>query len=118
MTQEIKYDKLLTTKVLEQVPNRFLLCLAVAKRAKQLKEGMKSLVTPFEEEVTVVTALQEIGEGRVEVGLKAPESEEVEIENLEELDQMLEEELQASDEDESDDKKKDKGKPRSKSLAA
>jgi DNA-directed RNA polymerase subunit omega len=48
---------------LEKVPNRFELVLLGARRAKQLLKGARPLVQSDNKEV--VTALREIGEGKV-----------------------------------------------------
>jgi len=56
---------------LEKVPNRFELVLVGARRAKQLLKGARPLVESDNKEV--VTALREIGEGKV--AMKYPEIE-------------------------------------------
>ncbi len=48
---------------LEQIPNRFELVLAAARRAKQLLKGARPLVESDNKEV--VTALREIAAGKV-----------------------------------------------------
>ncbi len=50
---------------LERIPNRFELVLAAAKRAKQLLKGARPLVETDNKEV--VTALREIGAGKVSI---------------------------------------------------
>lgn len=56
---------------LEKVPNRFELVLLGARRAKQLLKGARPLVESDNKEV--VTALREIGDGKV--ALSYPETE-------------------------------------------
>lgn len=60
----------LNEELLKVVPNRFLLAIAAAKRSRQLADGSKSL-TGFNDETVVLTALNEINEGKVEVNLRA-----------------------------------------------
>ena len=48
---------------LEKIPNRFELVLLGARRAKQLLKGARPLVESDNKEV--VTALREVGEGKV-----------------------------------------------------
>jgi DNA-directed RNA polymerase omega subunit len=59
----------LNEELLKIVPNRFLLAIAAAKRSRQLADGSKSL-TGENDETSVLTALNEINEGKVEVSLK------------------------------------------------
>lgn len=54
---------------LEKVPNRFELVLVAARRAKQLLKGARPLVDSDNKEV--VTALREIGAGKV--GMRYPQ---------------------------------------------
>jgi DNA-directed RNA polymerase subunit omega len=56
---------------LEQIPNRFELVLAAARRAKQLLKGARPLVESDNKEV--VTALREIAASKVV--LERPQSE-------------------------------------------
>jgi len=64
----------LNEELLKIVPNRFLLAIAAAKRSRQLADGSKSL-TGENDETSVLTALNEINEGKVEVSLKEMEIE-------------------------------------------
>jgi DNA-directed RNA polymerase subunit omega len=56
---------------LDNIPNRFILVLGAARRAKQLLKGARPLVESDNKEV--VTALREIAAGKVTV--VEPESE-------------------------------------------
>jgi DNA-directed RNA polymerase subunit omega len=56
---------------LDNIPNRFILVLAGARRAKQLLKGARPLVESDNKEV--VTALREIAAGKVTI--VEPESE-------------------------------------------
>ena len=100
--------------------NRFLLAVAVAKRAKQLKDGVKPLIPYNKEEdvMPVETALEEIEGSKVQIIIK--EKKEAQDELLEEMDQLLEAEMEEAIQ--ADEEKKTailKEKPKSKkSLAA
>ncbi len=50
---------------LEQVDNRFTLCLVAAERTKQLMKGSRALLNEEVENKEIVTALREIAEGHV-----------------------------------------------------
>jgi DNA-directed RNA polymerase omega subunit len=103
-----------------RVSNRFLLAVAVAKRAKQLKDGVKPLVPYNREEdvLPVETALKEIEHTKVQIIIK--EKKEAQDELLEEMDQLLEAEMEEAiqaDEDRKTALLKEKPKSK-KSLAA
>lgn len=61
---------LVLEELLEKVQNRFLLAVAAARRARQIKDGSKKLIDAPEDESPVVVALDEILEDkiRIEVG--------------------------------------------------
>lgn len=106
--------------VFKKFDNRFQLSMALAKRAKQLSEGMKPLIDHNSDNdiLPIETALQEFMEDKVHIELKEGSTEEEEM--LEEMDQILEAEIKEKEEEEEKnqkDKKKDKGKNR-KSLGA
>jgi DNA-directed RNA polymerase subunit omega len=54
---------------LEQVDNRFTLCLVTTERTKQLMKGSRPLLDEDVENKEIVTALREIAEGRVKPDL-------------------------------------------------
>jgi DNA-directed RNA polymerase subunit omega len=56
---------------LNQVPNRFLLVMVAAKRAKQLYKGSQPLIENRAGNKKVVLALREIAAGKVEFELPA-----------------------------------------------
>lgn len=66
--------KLNVENALHNVPNRFLLSVAAAKRARQLKEGARLILKKSESQpmMPVVYALQEIGTGKIQVVRKEP----------------------------------------------
>lgn len=52
-------------RALDLMPNRFELILAAATRARQIHRGHQALVEPSEFEKPAVTALREIGAGKI-----------------------------------------------------
>ncbi len=62
--------ELVLEELLDKVKNRFLLTVAAARRARQLKEGAKPLIDMAENEPPVIVALDEILEDkiRIEIG--------------------------------------------------
>jgi DNA-directed RNA polymerase subunit omega len=56
---------------LDQVPNRFLLTMVAAKRAKQLYKGAKPLIENKQGNKRVVLALREIAASRIEYDIPA-----------------------------------------------
>ena len=50
---------------LDQIPNRFILTLAAAQRARELHRGDQSVVKPMPHEKQTVTALREIASGKL-----------------------------------------------------
>ena len=105
-------------KIYENIPNRFLLSVAVAKRSKQLKDGVKPLIptTAHNSDAFISIALKEIMEKKVRVISDVSESDDESI--LSEMDQFLDAEIEESASDDTDKKGKDPKKPKSKSLAA
>lgn len=106
------------SKILEKVPNKFLLSVAVAKRARQLKEGAKPLVDIEKDELLlpIIKALEEIEENKISVNLKERTDEDDllgEINDYVDVDFLEEPET-----DEEKPKKEVKQKGKSKSLAA
>ena len=91
--EDINHPDINIDNILKKIENRFVLSIGVAKRAKQLKEGIKPLVEidqerPFNE---ILIALKEIETGKINVELT--EKSESHIDELEEMDHFLEEEL-------------------------
>ena len=106
-------------KILDLVPNRFLLASAVSKRARQISEGSKPMVeyTPNEPMNPIAIALKEIEEGKLTFDIS--EIAEDELDMIEELDKTFQAELESEETEKEDEKKKDsKLKSKSKSLAA
>lgn len=109
-------------KILDKNPNRFLLSVAIAKRARQIKEGAKPFVEydpemPFS---SVYLAMKEYELGFFDINVKTSNASEDE-DLLESLEKTMEDELaQEEAEIQQDDKKakEAKAKPKSKSLAA
>jgi DNA-directed RNA polymerase omega subunit len=76
MTPAYKKPEVSMTKLLHQVPNKFLLCVAASRRARQLKdiihnEGILEEVPS----VPVLDALKEIMDGKISVTLKSIQEE-------------------------------------------
>lgn len=116
------YQDLSMTKVFKQIPNRFLLSVAVSKRARQLREGYRPLIEVNEENPNpVIIALKEIEQGKLVVIVK--DRHNAEEEYLERMEQDLELHV-AEQETEKDEKKpakeakETKSKAKSRSLAA
>lgn len=103
----------------KKVENKFLLAAAVARRARQLKDGAKPLINISRDEILpVITALQEIHQDKIQVVLQAHKGETQEM--LEKMDEELETELNKDEvkaQAESDEKAKE-NKKKSRSLAA
>lgn len=59
--------------------NRFLLSIAAAKRARQLKDGAKSLLDTNEESPYLLEALEELESGRVKIQMKESKEEDDDI---------------------------------------
>ena len=116
--QALKFPKVNLKLLYERYPNRFLLSVAVAKRARQLKEGARPFVNfvPNEPFNPIAIAMKELIEKKVDINI-AEETDEYSS-MLDELDANLDEQLsnEAEEKSDKDDKKKDKRK--SKSLAA
>ena len=124
MTTAAQHKELDVTKILSKVPNKFLLCVAAAKRARQLKEGIRPSIEVSQEHdlIPLVTALEEILEGKVTVVVRDAQHEE---ELLDKMDQHLITELSNTEKDDKeskDDKKTGKepkgSRSKAKSLAA
>ncbi len=108
-------------KLIRMIPNKFLLAIAVAKRAKQLKEGVKPMieVDANAADYPIDIAMKEVEEGKVRIVVKDKPIDDEHI--LVEMDQLLDKELAVTAVDDGAEKKlvvKEKGKPKSKSLAA
>lgn len=106
------------TSLTKKFPNRFLLTLAAAKRARQIKEGARPLIED-EGVVPIMTALEELRTDKIEVYLDEPtvrnDSLMDEIEDLDLNNSSAFDEENAEKTDKKDDKKP---KSKSKSLAA
>jgi len=121
MFDDLTTDDIDITKILEKVPNRFMLSVAVAKRARQLKEGARPLIEVPEgsEPVPILLALKEIEAGKVEVIVHEKQDEETAM--IEKMDRFLEQE--SKKEEEAEEKiekpsKESKAKTKAKSLGA
>jgi len=57
---------------LDVIPNRFLLAMVAAKRAKQLYKGAEPLIENKSGNKKIVVALREIAAGRIEFEIPTP----------------------------------------------
>ena len=91
------------TKLLEKYPNKFILSIAVSKRARQIQEGAKPLIEITENDLMtpVKIALKEIAAGVVEINTEIEEDEDTEL--LDKMDVQLEAELDIDEEAKSKD---------------
>lgn len=120
-TQNLENDKDINfpiidiTDLLKIIPNRFLLSVAVSKRARQLADGEKPMVEIEKEKPfnPVSIAMKELLEKKFEIKIKEDTDDEIEL--IEKLDKTLDEKLEKNKQDEDDLKPKDK-KTKSKSL--
>lgn len=65
----VKEQKLNT--ILKRIPDRFLLILAISKRARQLKDGTRSLIPGMDENTPpILAALDELYAGKIAVSVK------------------------------------------------
>ena len=119
-----KDKKTKVSELVNKIPNRFLLTIAAAKRARQLKEGAKSLSSTKELEGTerfIETALNEFYTENIYVEHEKSTKQDDAI--LDEISDYLDNDIleeEKSIEDGEDDKKdkSSKNKKKSKSLAA
>ena len=121
MAEQVVASDLRISDLMDEVDNKYLLAAAVARRARQLKDGARPFVTVDKDTLLpVVTALHEMHQGFVRV-VRQDAKDETQL-MLEKMDDELEAELEEGEkaEGDSDDKKKnDKdGKKTKQSLAA
>ena len=67
---DIRDDSYRVSDILKRVPNRFLLSIAVAKRARQLKEGATPLIDlNYNPETPVITAILEFFAQKIDINV-------------------------------------------------
>jgi DNA-directed RNA polymerase omega subunit len=112
----VKEQKLNT--ILKRIPDRFLLALAVSKRARQLKEGTRSLIPGMDENTPpILVALDELYAGKIAVSVKEKrKSNEDFLEDMEAG--AFEADPETAVVEEKKPKEKEKSKPKSRSLVA
>ena len=98
--------------------NRFLLSVAVAKRARQLKEGghPKVAVADNYEEIPLIIALEEIRKGKIRVVMR--KERDLDEELIDEISDFLDEGGLEDADAEPESKPKKEAKSKSKSLSA
>tara|TARA_B100000427_G_scaffold110976_1_gene92017 strand:- start:7414 stop:7800 length:387 start_codon:yes stop_codon:yes gene_type:complete len=114
--ESLNFPKTDTTQLLKKIPNRFLLSVAIAKRARQISEGEKPLIEivkdkPFN---PINIAMKEFDLGLIEISEKDEVDDELEL--IEKLDKNLEERIEKKKKEEEEKKPKEKSKKKSKSL--
>ena len=116
--QDLNFPEVSLSELTKKYPNKFLLSVAVSKRAKQLYEGAKPFVEvdlekPFS---PIQVALKEVLEGFVDISIEEEIDEE--LKELEDLDKNLQDELEKEEEAVEDTKKKPKDSKKSKKSLA
>lgn len=110
----IKEQKLNT--ILKQVPDRFLLTLAVSKRARQLKDGTRPLIPGVADDAPpILVALDEMYAGKIAVSVKEKRKSNEDL--LEDMESGVFDE-DAEESTETEKKPKDKPKAKSRSIGA
>jgi len=115
--ESLNFPKIDTTDLLKKIPNRFLLSVAIAKRARQISEGERPLVEIIKDKPfnPIDIAMKEFSEGLIDISEKEEVDDELEL--IEKLDKSLDEQLEKEKEEEEEKKKpKEKGKKKSKTL--
>eukprot|EP01047_Picozoa_sp_COSAG01_P002052 COSAG01_NODE_52_length_31456_cov_125.226648_10_plen_105_part_00 len=95
---DINYPEINLEEVSKIVDNRFFLSIAVAKRATQLKEGIKPLIEydPNRPYSYILIALKEIYEGKIKVNVQ--DKTDGEEESIAELDSYLDQQIKQEEE--------------------
>ena len=112
----LNFPKIDPTELLKKIPNRFLLSVAIAKRARQISEGEKPLVEVMKDKPMnpINIAMKEFNEGLITISEKDEVDDELEL--IEKLDKNLEERIEKQKKEEEKNKPKEKTKKKSKSL--
>ncbi|MBI60304.1 DNA-directed RNA polymerase subunit omega [bacterium] len=112
----LNFPKIDPTELLKKIPNRFLLSVAIAKRARQISEGEKPLVEVMKDKPLnpINIAMKEFNEGLITISEKDEIDDELEL--IEKLDKNLEERIEKQRKEEEKNKPKEKTKKKSKSL--
>ena len=89
---EKKDDSYRISEILKRVPNRFLLSISVAKRARQLKEGAPTLLDiEINPETPVITAILEFFADKIKINLSEKDDSQSDI--LDEISDYLDSEM-------------------------
>jgi len=112
----LNFPKIDPTELLKKIPNRFLLSVAIAKRARQISEGEKPLVEVMNDKPLspINIAMKEFNEGLITISEKDEVDDELEL--IEKLDKNLEERIEKQQKEEEKNRPKEKTKKKSKSL--
>ena len=113
---DLNFPKVDSTQLLKKIPNRFLLSVAIAKRARQISEGEKPLVEVLRDKPMnpINIAMKEFNEGLITITEKNEVDDELEL--IEKLDKNLEERIEKQKIEDEKNKPKEKTKKKSKSL--
>ena len=106
----LNYPDVDISHLYKKIPNRFLLSVAISKRARQIMEGEKPLVDhiPGKPMNPVALAIKELEADLIDVSIKEEIDEELEM--LEKLDKNLDAKLDAAKETTEEPKKAKKSK--------
>ncbi|MDC0977697.1 DNA-directed RNA polymerase subunit omega [bacterium] len=66
-------EELVIEKILNRIKNRFIVSLAAAKRARQLKDGAIPLIEESDNNPDILVALSEIQQDKIRINLDEPE---------------------------------------------
>ncbi|MBH37877.1 DNA-directed RNA polymerase subunit omega [bacterium] len=113
---DLNFPKIDPTQLLKKIPNRFLLSVAIAKRARQISEGERPLVEVLRDKPMnpINIAMKEFNEGLITITEKNEVDDELEL--IEKLDKNLEERIEKQKIEDEKNKPKEKTKKKSKSL--
>ena len=113
---DLNFPKVDSTQLLKKIPNRFLLSVAIAKRARQISEGERPLVEVLRDKPMnpINIAMKEFNEGLITITEKNEVDDELEL--IEKLDKNLEERIEKQKIEDEKNKPKEKTKKKSKSL--
>lgn len=118
MPNSDKKQEIQVSKLLEHVPNKFMLCVAASRRARQIKDNLHNAGVLEEiPTIPVLEALREIMAGKIIVSLR-PEREETQETALESKTADSRKEKGETDSKDEKKTKESKSKSKSKSLAA
>jgi len=113
---QINFPKSDLNLINKNIPNRFLLASAVAKRARQISEGEKPLIDFVQNKPynPISIALKEFEQGLITIAIKENIDDEIEL--IDKLDKNLDTKIEKKEQEEKLKNSQEKPKKRSKSL--